>query len=207
MKKIIMLVLVLLSVVCAFGVKVVLNNETTIEGELRGKSRDKIYLYLENENHFVGIDNNYIFEILDEEDNDITQEVFKRQNFNVSIDFSQTYDLKLTRFWKDGISNIPTIKNEVLKTHETKIKPEMLAIGFTLLYLTIDNFADASDINDQIKTLDKIGGKTSKLKKAKTRKMLGGVVYALSSAITFKYSFERVEIQASPTSLSMSYKF
>lgn len=90
---------------------------------------------------------------------------------------------------------------------KTELNLGMLAIGASLAVLAWDNFADAGDISDTIKDYKDLELNTSKLEKTRSRKNSIGAVLAVSSIITFVYSFERVQVQASPTSLSLSYKF
>ena len=97
MKKIVVIILVLFSVVCAFGLKVILNNGNTIEGELRGKSRDKIYVYVEEQDYIVGINMRYVATIIDQENNVISREVMSTQDFRDKINFNNYYELATTK--------------------------------------------------------------------------------------------------------------
>ena len=206
MKKAIIVVLVMLSVLGLFGVKVVLTYGEVVEGEIKGKSSDKIYVYLENEDLFVSVDIEYIASILDNENNDITEEVYRMKNFNIYSDAKQKTGQE---------SSLHTAKpKQEHRRYETEIKIEMLALTATLLYFAIDNFVEVSDINNEIKKIEKIEQNnhnlepdTSKLKSQRNRKTVGGIICGISSIITITHCTERVEIQASPTSLSLSYKF
>lgn len=210
MKRLIIVVLVLMMVGSVFGVKVVLKDGTTVEGELRGKSGDKIYIYSADRGCFIGIYNNIINKILDNEDKNITDDILGKGNFNDNIDFKNCYD-----YSQIGTSHPKPVQKEEVRVnnydkstqYNTKFNPAMLAVGVSLFAIAVDNFVAASDINNQIKDYEELGLKTSKLKTTKSRKIVVGGICAVSSIINLTYSFERIEVQASPTSLSMSYKF
>ena len=195
MKKTIMLVLVLFSVVCAFGVKVVLNNGNTIDGELRGKSKDKIYVYVEEQDYIVGINMRYVATIIDQDNNVISREVMSTKDFRDKINFNNYYELADT----DLHSGTPlyTTRPEFAST-KRKIKYEMLAATAVFAYLSIDNAIYVGSKNDSDngwKTIDK------------GHKVIGSIVCGVAAVFTLANSVERVEVQVSPTSLSLSYKF
>ena len=208
MKRLFIVFLMMVIVGSLFGAKVVLNNGVVLNGKLRGKSGDKIYLYSESRGYFIGINNDILSKISDDNNNDITENFLERKNFNQDIDFSNCYD-----YSQLDKSNPKPVQQKVnsqqvaqLPQHH-KINPSMLGIGLSLLAISINNFLDARDINDSIDDAEEYGRDTKKLKSSKNRKMLVGTVTGISSIITFRYSFQRVQVQASPTSLSLSYKF
>jgi hypothetical protein len=211
MKRLFIVLLVMVMVGSLFSEQVMLKNGAVLKGDIRGKSGDKIYIYYPSREIFVGISNDILRKITDENDNDITANILERDNFNQDIDFSNCYDYaqldKSNPKPVQPILDLKGIKYDDSSISYTKLNPAMLALGASLAVLAWDSFADAGDISDTIKNYKDLGLKTSKLEKTKDRKNAIGAVLAVSSIITFVYSFEEVEVQASPTSLSLSYKF
>lgn len=195
MKKIVVIILVLFSVVCAFGLKVILNNGNTIEGELRGKSRDKIYVYVEEQDYIVGINLHYVATIIDQENNIISQEVMLKKDFSDKINFNNYFELTDTDLHYG--TPLYATKLEMGSTRR-KVRYEMLAATAVFAYLSLDNIIYVGSKNDSEnswKTIDK------------GHKVIGAIVCGVAAVFTLANSVERVEVQASPTSLSLSYKF
>lgn len=98
----------------------------------------------------------------------------------------------------------PTVQ---LKQYQTKVNGIRLGMTFVCGLLAWDYFAEAADISDAIKSYEDLGLSTKKLESQKNRKVLCGVVFS-GVAVGFAIScFEKVEIQATPSSLSLNYKF
>ncbi len=207
MKKIISVLLLVLMVGLVFGDQITLISGETIEGEIKGKSQDKIYIYSQTLSRFIRIENDKISSIVDDTNNDITKDILQKENFNNGIDFGNVYDLE-SRFEPKTMKRSNKFYSEsAIQKNTYKFKLFPFATGIALIALAVDSYSEASDLSKAIKDLEKIEGKTSELKKDRSRKNVVGTICMISSLISFTASFEQIEIQASPTSVSLGYRF
>jgi len=71
MKKVIIVVLFLVSFLFLTSEQVILNNGDEMNGRITGKDRDKIYLKLDKDGSFVSIYHDLILSILDDKGKDV----------------------------------------------------------------------------------------------------------------------------------------
>jgi hypothetical protein len=200
-----MVSVMLLVVSWVFGEKINLINGETIVGEIKGKSPDKIYLYSQTLLRFIRIETEEIFSIVDDNNKDITQEILLRENFNHDIEFGNMFDVE-SRFEPKEIKKIIEYQSEEQKnTYKFKLFP--FSTGIALIAFAVDSYCEASNLSDEIKELEDADLEPKGLKRERFGKNVLGTVCVISSFISFGYSFEKIEIQASPTSVSLAYRF
>jgi len=83
----------------------------------------------------------------------------------------------------------------------------LILVSFLSGLYAIDNFIQSSTIQESIDNFKKLKVTSAGLEKEKFRRTVYGIVATAICAISLYISVDRVEIKASPTSLSLSYKF
>ncbi|MBI9031045.1 hypothetical protein JEZ13_03420, partial [bacterium] len=146
--------------------------------------------------------------IFAEDETDITEQTFALENFNNQIDEFNLFNLGSIEYGNKKnltVSNHYRVGNKIYKT---KVNPGMLAISLSLIALAVDSYSEASDLSKAIEEFEEFDDiDTSELKKDRTRKNVVGTICVISSIISFTASFEQVEIKASPTSVTLGYRF
>lgn len=189
MKRLIIVVLVMMMIGSLFGVKIVLIDGRIFNGFVKAKTDISLRLLDTDINEIAYINITEIDKIYADDGSDITDNALAMSKFD--------YD-QVDNFNYGNLNKPATI---------TKYNPAMLAISLSLIAIAVDNFTEAKDLSKQIEDYEKLNLKTSDLKEARTRKNTVGGICILSSLFSIVKTYERVEVQASPTSLSMSYKF
>ena len=198
MKKLVFAALMLIMTLSLFGETVILKDGRRITGELVGKQNETIYLQTETE--LLSITKTQINEIKNDADLPITNLTWKKKDF-AKAELIDPVEVKVESqlIEKHTIKTVPQYK--------TNINYLKISTGIAFGILALDYFAQVGDISDAIESYDDLGISTKKLESQKGRKTLCGIIFS-GVAIGFTASsFEKVEMQVSPTSLNLSYKF
>jgi len=184
---------------------VVLKDGRILEGKLLGRRRTIVYLGKDNE--VLAIEQSTIHDILNDDKQSIMSVFWEQDELEYGYLSANSVTLKTEQ------DKTNYLKGTFPITH--KIKGINIAVGFLSGFLAWDYFAEASDIQQNIDAIKKhdlddndySSELKDDLKVTRTRKEVCGSVFAVVSFICFATSLEKVEIEASPTSLSLSYKF
>jgi hypothetical protein len=190
---------------------VVLKDGRSLEGKLLGKKGNTVYL--EKADEILAIDRSLINNIKNDGNQPIMR-IFWGREEDLQKDFPSAKEVK---FSSDTASSKTRFKNNRAPFQQTEYKVRWVNFGVSLLsgFLAWDYFAEASDIQQNIDSIKKhdlddnnyYSELKDDLKVTRTRKEVCGSVFAVVSFICFATSLEKIEIEASPTSLSLSYKF
>lgn len=201
-----MLTIVFLSLLSVlFSETVILKDGRALHGEIVAKVVNTIYL--QKEANLYSIEYGQIEKINNDGGQAVTSLIFKKKDFNKNDnDLSSAMILNI-----DG-KKINTYKKSKQKTTITKINPGHLTAGAAFGIIAIDRFITVGDLSDAITRYEKMNMAyekevISELEGQRTRAILVGSLSAIASFVNFAYSFEKVEIKASPASLSLTYNF
>ncbi len=189
MKQIFIISILLLSLNLLMSETIFLNDGQKFIGDIIGKEDMTLYLNTENETL-----------------------LFKRADIKrIILKHGKTLKERLVFSEPDFINNEKIIGTPKLVT-SVQIKynrPNIYMLPLSLLSFTLmwDYICQIQDINDSIKDFDEIGLKTNELKKDRTRKAICCVTFGCCGLLNTIYSFEKIEIKASPNSILLSYKF
>ena len=202
MKKIFMALVLFLFVGLVFGTAIHLKDSKILYGHIRGRTDNHIILYDYTIDTFVKIEISKIESIFAADESDITDKTLNMTNFDNNIDYSNLYNINSINFQQKIKS-----KQESLWYKEYDFNFRSGLISIPLFALSWYFFQEAYHIKKTIKDWNDLDLPTSGLKKERNRKDVMGVICGLSGFINFVLSFEKVEIQASPTSVSLGYRF
>lgn len=100
----------------------------------------------------------------------------------------------------------PTIlTKKEMKTIQPNIN--FLLVSFLSGLYALDNFTQSSTLQESIDNFKKLKLNAGGLEKEKFRRTVYGIIASTICAISFYICIERVEVKASPNSLSLSYNF
>lgn len=210
MKKLLTLVLLSL-VVSIFAETIILTDNREFEGEIIGKQEEEVYLD-------VGNGEIIIFSFFDIKEikkgfGEITNKIGKKKDF-LKIDLETK---KVTRIKLGGKRNF--LAENLSLPQKKKLPWTINKTHFSLTLISSvlawDYFVQVSDINDWIDSIKKqnkmlkISADTGldSIEKSKNRKMICGISFTASALINLFYSVKKVEIQATPEKIELSYKF
>lgn len=177
---------------------VILNDGRTLKGEIVGKKGDSIYL--RSEGNIYLLTRKVVEQIKNESNQPITETTYKKENFiQQGVDLNKYSQLALrSQLNEDGTLKI----NGAVKKYETIVDLHKITLSVAFAVLAWDYFATADDIGASFDNVS-----NASLKKIRSRKLINGYLLSIASVASVAFSFERVEIKASPTSLELGYKF
>jgi len=188
---------------CVFGTKIYLKSGKIFNGQIRGKSDSQLFIYSPVSDSYFGVNIVDLQKILAEKNSEITRDILKMDNFENDINFNKYFDVSE---FKDQTAEKIQPSNKS-KKKQYKLDPRFAFISLSLLALSWDYFTTASDLNDSISEFKELGLSTNHLKKEKNRKNILGATFAVSAIFTAVLTINKVEIKASPTSVSLGYGF
>ena len=215
MKKVLLFLIIIFVVSNAFSLTIELINGTKINGELNGRKKNKLYFTSDDDIFIISI--NLIQNIL-EDSRDVTDEII---NTNKPIKIDWNSYLNIFEFNKIiDIDNFSKRQKEFDKEKLMYIKGDktlytypnlkLLPISIISFALMWDYICQIRDINDILDVLDDLNDDpdvTNKWEKDKTRKTICCVTFGVFGFMNTIYSFEKIEVKATPNSILLSYKF
>lgn len=201
MKKIISVTFMLIVVSWVFGTKIYLMDGRMIQGSIYGKLDNKIIILQDESVEYYGIKLSEIYKVIASNHIEITDQVKKMENYQNNDQVANYIDLPQAK-----IKN-PRIIPQTIKAYSYKLDPKFVFLSISLVALSWDYFATASDINKVIADYKEMDLPTTRLEKEKNRKKILGTTFAVSAIFTTVLSFEKVEVIASLTSVSLGYRF
>lgn len=188
---------------------VVLKDGRIMEGKLLGRKGST--LYLKQEDEVLAISRDVINNIKNDGNQPITR-IFWGREEDLEKGYPSAKSVSL-----QTEQDKPKFHKGTFPIQQTEYKVRWVNFGVSLLsgFLAWDYFAEASDIQQNIDSIKKhelddnnyYSELKDELKVTRIRKVICGSVFAAASFICLTTTLEKVEIEASPTSLSLSYKF
>lgn len=216
MKKMFLMVVVVLMFSCLLAESVILNDGRTLKGEIVGKRRDSIYLQSEVDLYLLTRD--IVKQIKNDGNLTITKLTYKKKDFlNKGVDITQLTPLPELEYVENSTVGFPLSGDQsfgaqafMQPKYKTKVNFHNLILGAAFAGIAWDYFNTEDEIRELIEDYEELNypkKEINKLKKQKNRKFISGVLSSAASIASFVFSFEDVEIKASPTAVEVGYKF
>lgn len=172
--------------------EIFLKNGNYYWGEIIGKKGE--FVYIKNPDTCYKIQKGGIKKIV-KNGKDVSDGYFDRIDFMSEI--PEKFEIVVSDFGHDYNPS---------ETRNTYPNMHLLPLSFLCFAIAWDSFADANNISDVIDAVP-AGVDSSDLKSDKIRKNFVGGAALVAGIFNTMYCFERIEVKASPNSLTLNYKF
>lgn len=214
MNKLIITIILSLLLTSLFSETIILQNGKEISGEIIAKMDDVIYLKVGDTIEQLKF--SQIKSIRNDGYQPITKLWIKHANFkndsidltNINTSYMEEEDIVLT-----NDLNKFTINEE--KKYKTRLNWAHFVTGVTFGYFAYLKFDAIQDVDESIDDMahimnmneNQIKYQKEIIEESNKSCIKYGIIYSITSIINVAYSFEKVEIEISPSSAEISYKF